>query len=152
MLKGKNANNDNKTLKTFMFIFLVVIILSIIISNITVNNKKILKEINIDEYLNLFEKEEKSYIYIGSSKCGYCQKIEPIIKQLGKELSITINYLNITNFTQSDYQKLTQSDKMFEENWGTPVLLIIEKGKVILSKIGYAEYEVIKDFLLEKNK
>jgi predicted bacteriocin transport accessory protein len=107
-------------------------------------------EITVDQYLNIFNSNTKSYIYIGRTGCGYCTKINPVLAQIIDETGIVINHVDIANISQADYDRLTNSNDILKGEWGTPTLLITKNGKVIDSQIGYAEYETTKRFLLEQ--
>lgn len=87
-----------------------------------------LKEIGIDEYLDLKEGSEASIIYVARPTCHYCQQMEPIVKNIVYEYGITVNYLNTDELDDEGQAKFIQSDDYFDEKggYGTPMLIIVK--------------------------
>lgn len=155
MAKKKIGENKSSKKGTFLLIgiFVVVIIIASLVSNFggTKDEDPTAKfnSINIDQYLTLMKSDAKSYIYIGRTGCEYCQKTNPILAQIVDATGIKINYLNIQDISTADYQKLVNSNEIFQGDWGTPTLLIVKGGKLVDSHIGYAEYDTLLKFLTE---
>lgn len=105
-------------------------------------------EVSLDEYLELIKKEENSIILVARPTCGYCVKFTPILKQAKDEMNLTVNYINTDNITsEEDFTKFENSlDYLKNEEWGTPLVLIVNSGRVIDSNSGYTELSVIKKF------
>jgi len=105
-------------------------------------------EVSLDEYLELIKKEENSIILVARPTCGYCVKFTPILKQAKDEMNLTVNYINTDNITsEEDFAKFEDSlDYFKDEQWGTPLVLIVNSGKVVDSNSGYTELSVIKEF------
>jgi predicted bacteriocin transport accessory protein len=110
-------------------------------------NEKGLKEITVSEYIARVQSGNRSVFYIGTPRCGYCTMIEPVLRDLSKDLDIEIYYINMDNVAQEDYAALFGSSDVFETNWGTPLLIIFEHGLTVDYNIGYAEYDVLKDLI-----
>ena len=96
--------------------------------------------INYEEYGNIINEEGKHVITIGQTGCSHCIATKPVLNSIAKDYNITINYLNITEMNQSEMSSFTNSLKeigydeeefLSTENFGTPLTLIVEKGKVI---------------------
>ena len=96
--------------------------------------------INYDEYNKLLQTEGKHIITIGQTGCSHCIATKPVLNTIAKEYNITINYLNITDMTQSERESFTNSlseigydeeDFVESGNFGTPLTLIVENGKVV---------------------
>ena len=96
--------------------------------------------INYDEYNKLLQTEGKHIITIGQAGCSHCIATKPVLNTIAKEYNITINYLNITDMTQSERESFTNSlseigydeeDFVESGNFGTPLTLIVENGKVV---------------------
>ena len=111
--------------------------LETIISNATNEAKSIkssemksFNEINVDEYINKYNGEEKSLVLIGRDTCHYCQIANPILKHINYIYKIEFNYLNTDNFKEGDAQKLIDSDSYFANGFGTPLLLVIQDGSI----------------------
>jgi predicted bacteriocin transport accessory protein len=152
MFKRKKEKSRKLGLGIGLVVFIGIIILSAILSNLATTEKQAIKEINFNEYLSLIkDTNSKNYIYVGKTGCSYCEKIEPILKDLGKELNITFNYLDIHSLSTDEYNEFLKSDDVFAGDWGTPTLLITENGQVIDSHVGYADNATIKSFLQGEN-
>ena len=87
-----------------------------------------LKEIGIDEYLDLKEGSEASIIYVARPTCHYCQQMETNVKNIVYEYGITVNYLNTDELDDEGQAKFIQSDDYFDEKggYGTPMLIIVK--------------------------
>lgn len=103
--------------------------------------------ITIDEYLELI-KQENVVVFIAREGCGYCDKFKPIVNQVMVDNKITIYQLDVTNFTEADYESLYTTASYFtEEQWGTPTTLIFNKGQVVNVLGGYVEQDALESFL-----
>ena len=108
------------------------------------------KEIDIDGFKELLNKDEKNVVLIARPGCTYCVMFTPILYEVKEELGFEVNYINTDNFTQEDFNKLDSTNKYFEENeWGTPLTLIIKNNTVIDAINGYVELEEAKNFFIK---
>lgn len=98
--------------------------------NVKEEEQKEFTEINIDEYLNKYNGEEKSIVLIGRPTCHYCQIAEPILHNIAYKYDLNIFYLNTDNFQDGDSEKLVNSDSFFSEGFGTPLLLVLSNGSI----------------------
>ena len=107
-------------------------------------------ELSLDSYMELIAKDEKSVILVARPTCSYCELFTPILKQASEEMGITVNYVNTDRFTQDDWTKFTGSlSYLIEEDWGTPLVLIVQNNNVVADNGGYVELDVIKSFFEE---
>ncbi len=91
-----------------------------------------LNYIDIDEYEQLLNSEEMEVVVIGQSTCGYCVTAKPILNDINEEYGLKINYLNTSYIeTQEDFDRLVDSLDYFDNEWGTPVTLILQNGKLV---------------------
>lgn len=104
-------------------------------------------KISYSEYKEILESEELEIVYVGREGCGYCQIFEPILGQIQNDYSIKFNYLDTDTMTQENYEDLATTADVFAGKWGTPTLVAIKEGKVVSTKSGYVEYDVVKDFV-----
>ena len=113
-----------------------------------------LSQIGITEYTTLLNGDSASIIYVARPTCSYCQKQEPIVKQLVAEHNIVVHYLNTDELSSADMNVLFKSDtKLFGEDgseFGTPTTLVVKGGKVVDSLIGLTEKDSFESFL-QKN-
>lgn len=105
-----------------------------------------LNSIDIDKYLSLKKASDKSIIYISRPTCHYCQQEDPIIKNIVYETKITVNYLNTDELDDDGNSKLIKSDDYFSEGYGTPLLLVVQKDKIVDKLEGLTSKENIVSF------
>ena len=91
------------------------------------------------DYEDLISDDDTHVIVVGQTTCSHCIAIKPALNSVAKEYDLTINYLNLTEMTQDESEDFTESlttikynDPDFIESgsYGTPLTLIISKGKV----------------------
>lgn len=105
-------------------------------------------EVSLDEYLTLVNSSEKSIVLVARPTCGYCEKFTPILKEAMEDLDITVNYIDTDKLTsEEDFNKFTSSVSYLTENeWGTPLVMIVQNGTVVADNQGYVELDQIKEF------
>lgn len=104
-------------------------------------------ELSIDNYLKMLKEDEKNIILIARPTCSYCEMFTPILKQAADDMDLVINYVNTDEFSSDDWEKFESSLSYFSENdWGTPLTLIVQNGKVVADNGGYTDIETIKKF------
>ena len=87
--------------------------------------------INVDEYLELYGAEYNSLVLLGRPTCSFCQIAEPIIRKIVKIYSLDIKYLNTDEFTAEGQAKFVQSNEIFNEGFGTPLLLLVGNNEIV---------------------
>lgn len=101
--------------------------------------EKYITFIDYPEYEKLISSNNKSVIVVGQTSCSHCIAFKPAINSVAGDYDITINYLNITDLSQEESNKFTESLKTIEYNdpafledgsFGTPLTLIVKNGKV----------------------
>lgn len=111
----------------------------------TYSPEKNLTFIDYDEYKKLLTESGKYVVTIGQTGCSHCTATKPVLNKIAQDYDIEINYLNLTEMTQSEVNDLTNNleeigydDEDFIErgSFGTPLTLIIKNGKVISYVIG----------------
>lgn len=104
-------------------------------------------ELSIDNYLKMIKKDEKNIILIARPTCSYCEMFTPILKEAADDMDLVVNYVNTDEFSSSDWEKFESSLSYFSENeWGTPLTLIVQNGKVVADNGGYTDIDTIKTF------
>ncbi len=108
------------------------------------------KEVTLDEYLDLIKKDEKSIILVARPTCSYCEAFAPILSEAKDDLGLTINYIDTDKFSSDDWTTFNESlDYLSENEWGTPLTLIVQNGKVVDANNGYVELDAIKTFFTD---
>ena len=114
-------------------------------NNAEYTTEKYLTFINYNQYNEILEQNGKHIITIGQTGCSHCTAVKPTLNSIAKDHNIVINYLNITEMTQSEMNSLINSlkeigyddeDFVSTGSFGTPLTFVIENGKVITYVIG----------------
>ena len=119
----------------------------------TEENDKELVSVSYSDYNKLKKEEGVHIIYVARPTCSYCQKQEPIVKQIASSYDVTINYLNTDNMSGDDLNDFIDSYDVFDggQNFGTPTFLIVGDNKIKDSIIGYTEQANLIDFFSKYN-
>ncbi len=118
---------------------------------ISEDEKKEFTNIDLSQYLQMYNSNENNLIFIGRPTCSYCQIAEPIIHKLAKEYDLTIYYLNTDNFTQDDKAAFKESDEYFQNGYGTPMLLVVSNTEIVDIVDGLTDTAHYIDFLKKNN-
>lgn len=106
------------------------------------DEKSILNYLDYSGYKKILKSEDTNILVIGQTSCTYCMKAKPILSQIAYDYNIKINYLNVTELESEDLEKFNTSlDYLQENNWGTPLTLILKNGEVIDSANGLLDYD-----------
>ena len=92
---------------------------------------KFFENIDIQKFLELKSKEEISIIYIGKDNCLPCYQQSVYLYSIARRYNIKINYINISDISDEDYQKLIESDDFFKTEWSTPLILLVKNNQII---------------------
>ncbi len=115
--------------------------------SISEKEQKPFVDITIDEYLEIYGKQDTSLVLIYKTNCNYCKIAEPILKNLIYQYNLTIYGMNIDNFTSEDKKKLLESDEYFTQGLVTPLLLIVKEKKFVDKVEGLLDQSHYKEFL-----
>jgi len=110
--------------------------------------KKAFNYITIDQYFELLAGEEKSIILLARPGCQYCQIAEPIIQNVMYQYNLDINYLNTDDFDEDALGKFINSDEMWSEGFGTPMLYLVQKNGIIDVVDGVTDRGHYKEFFI----
>lgn len=100
-------------------------------ANISEDEKKDFNDIDVDEYLDLYEGDEKAIVLFSRPTCGYCQIAEPILNHIAYQYDLVINHINTDEMSSDDSTKLLESDDYFSDGFGTPLLVVVAKGEIV---------------------
>ena len=125
---------DKKTLNITIVsgvvaILLIVAFIFTVIKQSNGDGAKIMA--NFEKYFN---SKERTVIYYASSQCGYCKLETPILETIAEDYDM--DYLDIDSTKLTKEQREEILDKL-EIEQSTPTTVIVEKGKVIDTQVGY---------------
>ncbi len=111
-------------------------------------------------------KNKKVVVYVGRDSCGWCVEFAPVLTEATNLYKLKTLYIDIEEIFNNvggfkdekaynamiDLDAVSGFENYMEENLGvTPMLLVMENGKIVDAQTGYQELDGLKDFL-EKNK
>ena len=110
--------------------------------------KKAFNYINIDQYFELLGGDELSIILLARPGCQYCQIAEPIIQNVMYQYNLEVNYLNTDDFDEDALGRFINSDDMWSEGFGTPMLYLVQKNGIIDVVDGVTDRAHYKEFFI----
>lgn len=163
--KTSSKSKFSLTSKQKDIILIVLVVVLLIVAAIVTSNKdsKVdielpvalegdagFNEITYSNYLEKIDSNEPFLVVIVKDGCGYCEMYEPILKEVADEYNLPINYINLTNLSEEEYNDLAQSNAYLKKNqWGTPTTLFMLGDSVIDSIGGYVDKDKFVDFVKE---
>lgn len=137
--------NENKKLFTILGIVAAIVVV-IIISSImgTKQEAKTMEDIE-----KMIKSDKKQLIYLGRPTCTYCQQFQPIIEELSDTYQYGYYYINTDDISSTNLSKILELLNIDEGNFGTPTLVVMQKGKQEAIQPGYTDREGLFKFLQE---
>lgn len=115
-----------------------------------------LSYIDYSQYKDLIKSSTPEVIVIGQTNCSACMMAKPSLLEVASKHSVKINYFNVTELKDSENSEelITEFNSSLtylqEEDWGTPLMLIVKDGEVIGSSKGYLSADSYVTFLKEQ--
>lgn len=115
-----------------------------------------LNYLNFESYKETIKSSDPRVIVIGQDSCGYCMMAKPVLLSIADKYDVKINYLNMTelNNMENSQEILTEFNTslayLSEEEWGTPLMLVVKDNKVVGHYNGYGSEEDYINFLKEQ--
>lgn len=115
-----------------------------------------IKDIDLNEYKNIKEKEGKTLLVLAQSSCIYCNKAKPYINDIAKENNIEINYIDVLITNNNEYDIFYNSYDYIKEaidndELATPTFLIIDNGEIKDYLSGFKNKESLEEFLTKND-
>lgn len=100
--------------------------------------KLYLDYIDYEKYNDLLKNGERELFVFVQTGCSHCENAKPVLEEIAKEYNVNIHVLNVSEFKDEDEQtNFTNSLSYYSENeWGTPLMLVVENKEVKASKEG----------------
>lgn len=107
-------------------------------------------KVTVSEFVELTKSEQKSIVLVARPTCSYCELFTPILKKAMDDMDLVINYVDTDTFSEEDWNTFSNSlEYLSTTEWGTPLVLIVQNGKVVADNQGYVELDEIKSFFKE---
>ena len=146
--KEKNVKREISIRK---IVTLIVLICIVFVCGIIFNKPKKqggdykFNEINYNTYLELFNGEDISFIYLIKNYCSECDISNSNVYKLESEMKIKINELNISNLSDDEFKNIYNGIS-------APVLISVRNGKIIKEESANRDYNVLKSFVTNSQK
>ena len=146
--KEKNVKREISIRK---IVTLIVLICIVFVCGIIFNKPKKqggdykFNEINYNTYLELFNGEDISFIYLIKNDCSECDISNSNVYKLESEMKIKINELNISNLSDDEFKNIYNGISV-------PVLISVRNGKIIKEESANRDYNVLKSFVTNSQK
>jgi thiol-disulfide isomerase/thioredoxin len=110
-----------------------------------------LEEIDYNNYVEKIASSETQIIVLTQTTCSHCVTAKPYYDEISSENDISISYFEVDKIdNQEDYEGLqTSLDYLQENEWGTPLMMIVRDGKVISADSGFQSKAMTEAFLKE---
>lgn len=108
-----------------------------------------LNKIDYTAYDELINSGEEEIIVVAQTGCTYCESAKPVLNTMAEEYDMDINWLNLTDLSEEDQTNLMNSLDIFNEDFGTPLIMIVKDKEVIDSITGFESQEKYEDFFKE---
>ena len=168
-VKAKDKKSFSLTSKQKDIILILLVVVLLVVACIVTSTKKEskvdielpvavegeagTKTISYTEYEELMNSNKPFLMVIIQDGCGYCEMYEPVVEEVANELGIPVNYLNLTNLSSEESNKLSKSNSYLKKNqWGTPTTLFMVGDKVIDSIGQYVDKDTFVSFVKENIK
>ncbi len=114
-------------------------------ANITAKiDEKALTDITVDEFLQYYDGEEKTFVMVGYPQCTWCQQYKPILTRLNTTYDLDIKFLNIEYIGSEKYNQVAEING---ESFGTPLTLVVSNGEIVDRINGYVDQSTVEEFL-----
>ena len=116
-----------------------------------IENKEItIKEEMVEEPIS---EETTTPVENATEEAPAVETENPVVEEVANELGIPVNYLNLTNLSSEESNKLSKSNSYLKKNqWGTPTTLFMVGDKVIDSIGQYVDKDTFVSFVKENIK
>lgn len=107
--------------------------------------------INLDEFNNLLNNNEKNIIVIGKDECKYCDQVNETLNNISINYDIKINHINVGKIDSDIAIEVEEklSSLKYNDGFTTPMVLIVENNKMLNYIIGSSNEEYFIDIFTE---
>lgn len=105
-----------------------------------------LTSISMNDLKNMLENNEKKVVMLGTDSCYWCVNQKPILQYVVYNYGVEINYLNLNEMTEDEYNELTTLHDDLQK-FGTPAFIIVDGGNITTVSEGAMPTDTIVQFL-----
>lgn len=152
-VKNKNKKIDKlEKIKNNKTIIVVAIILLVVLGSVIYYfTKDFTKEITLDNYFELRNKESNSYIFIYDDTTTSEEMLE-LVENVAKKERIMVKILDFSNINKADTEKFAKADDYTKAGVIIPMIMDLENGKIDRYVAGHINEEELIKFMDIKEK
>ncbi len=106
--------------------------------------------VTASKFVDLVKGTERSVIVIGQTTCSHCIAVRPTLSAIASEEKIAVYYIDYNTLSEDDQNLVLNSlDYLKNNEWGTPLMLVVENNKLINSLPGETTKANYVNFLKE---
>jgi predicted bacteriocin transport accessory protein len=143
-MKNKDKNSNAGT-KWIILVFALVLISSIVITEIINDYNKKVQEISVSQLANELTIQNEKLVLLTKNDCPKCDELKKIMEKF-KADGTTVYTINVDKLSNSDLNALTAKSSLIKTN-ELPSVLHLSGGEIIGSYTGKANYNDIVDFM-----
>lgn len=107
--------------------------------------------INLNEFNNLLNNNEKNILIIGKDDCKYCDQVLETLNNVAMNYDIKANYINVGKIDSNIAIEISKklSELGYSDGFTTPITLVVENNKLLDYVIGASNEEYFIDIFTE---
>ena len=133
----------NEKKKLYIVLGVLAAIIVFIIGLVFVDYKQ--QEKIYNEFLNAYNGNDNTLVYIGRPTCGYCNLLTPSLDEMADRYEFSYVYVNTDKLGSSFMKKILNHLNLSDV--GTPYLAVVSNSKIVNTQNGYADYDKTFNFL-----
>lgn len=142
----KKQNKSGSAGKWIVLIFVVVIVCSILITELMASNNKIIKSINVEDYISSISGDDEKLILLTEDDCSKCDDMKKVLQDIKADNNIDVYSINVDELSDDALEKLKESSDLVDENI-LPTVLHISAGEIIGSYTEGVDYDDVMAFI-----
>lgn len=109
---------------------------------VPVEEKDIINYIDLKDLKKIIEGKERNVTIVGQTTCTHCIHFKPVLMKIADSYGIKINYINYDLLDDKEgFDSYLSSFSEFDYDWGTPLTIISENGKIIFNYSGEVDMD-----------
>ena len=100
----------------------------------------------VKEFNDAYNSSEKRVVLYASTKCHFCEREKPIVKQIAKDYDLDVVILDVSILSKKQVDDILGK---LEIEGATPTTAIVQNKKVLSTHVGYMDGQDYVDYLVE---